>query len=109
MDCGKTYDLAFIMEASGVPICMECGGIVRPDVVLYEEALDQTLLEESAAAISEAHMLIIGGTSLAVFPAAGLVRFFSGEHLVIVNKSSTPQDSFADLRLSEDIAEVFSW
>ncbi|MCL2807515.1 MAG: NAD-dependent protein deacylase [Coriobacteriia bacterium] len=109
LSCKQTHSLAFVMQAEGVPHCEECGGTVRPHVVLYEEALDEALLERAAALIAGANMLIIGGTSLAVFPAAGLVRYFSGEHLVIINHSSTPQDSFADLCIREDIAEVFSW
>ena len=108
LKCGKVYDLDFIMQAKGVPLCEDCGGHVRPDVVLYEEGLSEELLEESAIAIAEADMLIIGGTSLVVYPAAGLVRYFKGDHLVIVNHTPTPQDSYADLCLREDIAEVFS-
>jgi len=109
LKCGKTYDLDFVMQAQGVPLCADCEGHVRPDVVLYEEGLNEALLEESARAIANANMLIIGGTSLVVFPAAGLVRYFKGDHLVIVNRTPTPQDSYADLCLREDIAEVFSW
>jgi len=109
LDCDKTYGLDFVLQASGVPLCTDCGGHVRPDVVLYEEGLNEALLEESALAIAKANILIIGGTSLVVFPAAGLVRYFKGAHLVIVNHTPTPQDSFADLCLRQDIAQVFSW
>jgi NAD-dependent deacetylase len=107
--CKRPYDLDFVLQANGVPACEVCGGVVRPDVVLYEESLDEALLEESARAIARASMLIIAGTSLVVFPAAGLVRYFNGDHLVIVNRTPTPQDSFADLCLHDNIAEVFSW
>lgn len=107
--CKKRYELDFIMQASDLPLCTECGCLVRPDVVLYEEALDEHILGESLRAIAKANMLIIAGTSLVVYPAASLVRYFEGEHLVIINHTPTPQDSSADLCISEDIAEVFSW
>ena len=107
--CNQTYSLDFVMQAEGVPHCDDCGELVRPDVVLYEESLNEALLDESVNAISQANILIIGGTSLVVYPAAGLVQYFSGDHLVIVNHTPTPQDSYADLCLREDIAQVFSW
>ena len=109
LKCRSSFDLDFIVQSAGIPLCTECGGLVRPDVVLYEEALDEEILEKSVSAIARAHMLIIGGTSLIVYPAAGLVQYFSGEHLVMINLSKTPQDSCADLCLYEDIAQVFDW
>jgi len=107
--CYRTYDLDFIVNSEGIPYCVDCGGIVRPDVVLYEEALEEAVLQRSAVAIAQASILIIGGTSLVVFPAAALTSYFKGDHLVIINQTPTPQDSSADLCLKEDIAEVFSW
>ena len=90
-----------------MPKC-ECGGIIKPDVVLYEEGLDNQVISESVQAISEAEVLIIGGTSLSVYPAAGLIDYFRGEHLVVINKSSTPQDRNADLLIKLPIGSVFS-
>ena len=85
-----------------------CGGIIKPDVVLYEEGLNDRTINESVRAISQAQVLIIGGTSLAVYPAAGLIDYFSGEHLVVINKSPTPRDRYADLLIKEPIGQVFS-
>lgn len=93
--------------AEGVPRC-SCGGIIKPDVVLYEEGLNDCTINESVRAISQAQVLIIGGTSLAVYPAAGLIDYFSGEHLVVINKSPTPRDRYADLLIKEPIGQVFS-
>ena len=107
MDCGRFYDFSYMKESSGVPKC-ECGGIIKPDVVLYEEGLDNQVISESVQAISEAEVLIIGGTSLSVYPAAGLIDYFRGEHLVVINKSSTPQDRNADLLIKLPIGSVFS-
>lgn len=107
--CNRPHDLDYVMRTEGIPLCVDCGSLVRPDVVLYEEALDEDLLEESARVIAGAQTLIVAGTSLVVFPAAGLVRYFSGDRLVIINRTATPQDSFAEMCLREDIAEVFSW
>ena len=107
MDCGRFYDFSYMKESSGVPKC-ECGGIIKPDVVLYEEGLDNQVISESVQAISEAEILIIGGTSLSVYPAAGLIDYFRGEHLVVINKSSTPQDRNADLLIKLPIGSVFS-
>ena len=96
------------MKAStGIPRC-ECGGIIKPDVVLYEEGLDNQTINEAVKAISEAQVLIIGGTSLAVYPAAGLIDYFRGEHLVVINKSPTPRDRYADLLIPGPIGQVFS-
>ena len=107
MRCGKFYDLDYIMNTPGVPKC-ECGGTVKPDVVLYGENLDGDVLNGACAAIAGADMLIIGGTSLNVYPAAGLIDLYRGNRLVLVNLSSTPQDSRADLVIHERIGEVFS-
>lgn len=99
--CGKFYPISFIEEAAGqgdgVPSCTECGAIVKPDVVLYEEGLDEATLEGAVRAIQNADLLIVGGTSLAVYPAAGLLRYFRGDNLVVINKQPTPADSMATL------------
>lgn len=105
-DCGALYDMKYIMESEGIPRCEKCGGIVKPDVVLYEEGLDQHTLNEAVKAIKGADMLIIGGTSLAVYPAAGLIDYFSGKYLVLINKASTPRDNMADLVIRDSIGEV---
>ena len=107
MKCGKSYDFAYMKNAKGVPKCT-CGGMIKPDVVLYEEGLDNGVISEAVRAISQAQVLIIGGTSLAVYPAAGLIDYFSGEHLVVINKSPTPRDRYADLLIKEPIGQVFS-
>ena len=112
--CGKTYDAAWIMargheDAQGVPICPLCRGEIKPDVVLYEEPLDDNVVNGAVEAISHADMLIVGGTSLVVYPAAGLTRFFNGGKLVIINRDSTPQDHNADLLISCDIAAAFDF
>lgn len=106
--CHTFYDVHYIKDGTGVPKCEKCGGPVKPDVVLYEEGLDQKTLSASVKFISDADMLIIGGTSLAVYPAAGLIDYFSGDKLVVINKSPTPRDSFADLVIQGPIGEVFS-
>lgn len=108
--CRKKYPLSFIAESTDVPHCTEpnCGGIVRPDVVLYEEGLDQDVIEGAVAAIRRADMLIIGGTSLVVYPAAGLINYYAGKKLVLINKSPTGMDYRADLAISAPIGEVFS-
>lgn len=105
-DCGAFYDMKYIMESEGIPRCEKCGGIVKPDVVLYEEGLDQHTLNEAVKAIKGADMLIIGGTSLAVYPAAGLIDYFLGKYLVLINKASTPRDNMADLVIRDSIGEV---
>jgi NAD-dependent deacetylase len=94
-------------EAKGIPKCT-CDGIIKPDVVLYEEGLNEHTIQESVRAISEAQVLIIGGTSLAVYPAAGLIDYFRGDHLVVINKAPTPRDKYADLLIKEPIGKVFS-
>lgn len=105
--CGKFYDARFILDSEDVPLC-ECGRRVKPDVVLYEEGLDQQTLQDSVRAIQEADMLIIGGTSLAVYPAAGLIDYYHGNKLVLINKTPTPRDNAADLVITESIGEVFA-
>lgn len=105
--CGKFYDLAYIKDSEGIPVCEDCGGRVKPDVVLYEEGLSQNILTESVRAISQAQVLIIGGTSLAVYPAAGLIDYFSGDKLVVINMAPTPRDKFADLLIPAPIGQVF--
>jgi len=107
--CGATQSAEWIMQTSGVPRCPECGGPIKPDVVLYEESLDEDVLLASARAIASCDLLIIGGTSLVVYPAAGLVRYFQGNELVICNLQPTPQDSAADLVCACDIAKAFDW
>ena len=107
--CGAVYPVEWVMEKKGVPHCDACGGPVKPDVVLYEEALDQRLLQESVNLISRADLLVVGGTSLVVWPVAGLVQYFRGDNLVIVNLGATPQDSIADLVINADIAKVFDF
>ena len=106
--CNIFYDAAFIVGSEGIPRCRACGHVVKPDVVLYEEGLDQEILEGAIDAISKADTLIIGGTSLVVYPAAGLIDYFKGEHLVLINKSVTPADNRADLVIHESIDEVLN-
>lgn len=105
MRCKKSYDLKDIVRKTGTPRCT-CGGIIKPDVVLYEESLDDSIMRKSVKHISKADVLIIGGTSLAVYPAAGLIQYFSGHHLVLINKSETPADSMADLVIHESIGQI---
>ncbi len=107
MKCCKFYDSDFIKNSVPLPMC-ECGGLVKPDVVLYEEGLDNEIMENSVRAISEADMLIIAGTSLVVYPAAGLVRYFGGKHLVIINRDTTPMDNSAELVINDKVGEVLS-
>lgn len=105
--CGKFYDARFMMNSQGVPKC-ECGGSIKPDVVLYEEALDDATVTGAVKAISEADTLIIAGTSMTVYPAAGLVRYFSGKHLVVINMSPTSADSSAELLINGRVGELLS-
>ncbi len=105
--CRKFHDAEFIRDSVGVPLCA-CGGVVKPDVVLYEEGLDQDCIEGAVRAIREADMLIIGGTSLTVYPAAGLIRYYRGHKLVLINRDPTPADHDADLCINEPIGQVFS-
>lgn len=105
MKCHKFYDGAFVKAQPDIPRC-SCGGIIKPDVVLYEEALDQDTMNRSVRAISQADLLIIGGTSLVVYPAAGLVRYYRGKRLVLINKGSTSMDQNADLVISLPIGQA---
>ncbi len=105
--CRKPYPPSFINDCEGVPRCT-CGGVVRPDVVLYEESLDEDVLDRSVRYIANADMLIIGGTSLAVYPAAGLINYYRGHRLVLVNRGATPRDGEADLIVRGNIGEVFA-
>lgn len=104
--CGKSYDFEYIKNSDNVPHC-KCGGIIKPDVVLYGEDLDNNIMTKAAKAIHEAQVLIIGGTSLSVWPAATLIDYFYGDHLVIINKTPAQRDNFADLVIREPIGEVF--
>ena len=106
MKCHQFYDLDSMMRSDGVPHCPVCGGMIKPDVVLYEESLDQETIEAAVLAISRADMLIIGGTSLAVYPAAGLIRYYRGNKLTLINKSPTPYDKEADLVIAGPIGEI---
>ena len=102
--CGRFYDAAYVKASPGIPRC-ECGGIIKPDVVLYEESLDSMTIEKSIRAIAEADTLIIGGTSLVVYPAAGFIDYFRGKHLVVINKSATAREVGAQLSISAPIGE----
>lgn len=106
-NCNKFFSLEDLMAQSRVPKC-QCGGIVKPDVVLYEEGLDQITIQKSVRAIANADVLIIGGTSLAVYPAAGLIDYYRGNKLILINKSATPRDSRANLIINEPIGQVLS-
>ncbi len=103
--CGKFYELSAVLESTGVPHCT-CGGTLKPDVVLYEESLDEQVLTAAVTHISRADMLIVGGTSLAVYPAAGLVQYFRGEHLVVINRSGVSRELGAELVITEPIGQV---
>lgn len=107
MRCKKFFPLSAMTGPEPVPHC-DCGGILKPDVVLYEESLDENDINTTLALISHADVLIVGGTSLSVYPAAGFIRYFNGEHLVLINKSSTPYDSNADLLIQAGLGDVFS-
>lgn len=106
--CNDSYDMDFILNSKGIPTCPKCSGTVRPDVVLYEEGLDESVLKGAIDAISKADTLIIGGTSLVVYPAANLINYFKGKNLVLINKSSTSADSRADLVIHDSIGKVIS-
>lgn len=105
--CGKFFGAEYMKAAPGVPHCDACGGDIKPDVVLYEEGLDQQTLEDAVFYISHADLLIIGGTSLAVYPAAGLIDYYRGNKLVLINKSTTPMDARADLLIQAGLGDVF--
>ena len=105
--CGKFYPAEFIRDCDGVPKC-DCGGIVKPDVVLYEESLDQNTIEKSVGAIASADLLIVAGTSLTVYPAAGLINYYRGNRLVLINRDATAYDDQADLVFHESLGNIFS-
>lgn len=106
MDCGEQHSFDFVEQSSGVPIC-KCGGVVRPNVVLYEEGLDQNILSKAVRYITDADVLIVGGTSLAVYPAAGLLQYYKGDKLILINKGQTQADRFAKLVIHQPIGETF--
>lgn len=105
--CHKAFDLDYIVGSHCVPLCDTCGGIVKPEVVLYEESLDEKVMDDAVKYISEADVLIVGGTSLSVYPAAGLITYYRGSKLILINKSATPYDDRTDLVIGGNIAEVF--
>ena len=105
--CRKFFDAAYMKASAGIPVCDVCGGPIKPDVVLYEESLDDGVIAATVRYIREADMLIVGGTSLVVYPAAGLVHYYQGRKLVLINKGATDMDGTADLVLHEPIGEVF--
>ena len=107
MKCHKFYDAEYVFNSDGIPKC-SCGGIIKPDVVLYEESLDENIIDKSIQALSEADLLIVGGTSLAVYPAAGLINYFHGKYIVLINKSATSLDFKANLVFHESIGKVLS-
>jgi NAD-dependent deacetylase len=106
--CHQFHDIKYIMNTAGIPKCENCGGPIKPDVVLYEEGLDEKTMSNAIHFIREAKVLIIGGTSLAVYPAAGLIDYFNGDKLIVINKAPTPRDTYADLLIQAPIGEVFS-
>ena len=107
MRCGKSYNPAYIRDSKGIPLCA-CGGKIKPDVVLYEEGLDDEVVSGAVHAIRSADMLIVAGTSLTVYPAAGLLRYFRGRHLALINRDATPYDDMAELVIHEKVGEVLS-
>ena len=104
--CHEFYDMDYILKSDGIPKCKKCGGIVKPDVVLYEEGLDEMTIRASINAISQADMLIVGGTSLNVYPAASFIQYYRGNKLVLINKSETPYDSRANMLIHDSIGKV---
>ncbi len=106
--CKAFYEAQYILESEGVPLCKNCASVIKPDVVLYEEGLDEAVIMGAIDAIAKADTLIIGGTSLVVYPAAGLIRYFKGNHLVLINKGDTSADQKANLVIHENIGEVFA-
>ena len=108
MRCHELYDVNYILQSDGIPRCEKCGGIVKPDVVLYEEGLDDMTIRASLNAIQKADVLIIGGTSLNVYPAAGFIQYYSGDKLILINKSETPYDRKANVLIHDSIGKVLS-
>ena len=105
--CGKFHSAEFVRDSENIPTC-SCGGIVKPDVVLYEEGLNEDILEKSIVAIENADLLIVAGTSLTVYPAAGLIRYYRGDRLVLINRDETPYDSYANLVFHDSLGNIFS-
>lgn len=105
--CGKFYDASFVRNCDGIPLC-SCGGVVKPDVVLYEESLNEDTIEQSVCAIMEADLLIVAGTSLTVYPAAGLIHYYRGNRLVLINRDVTPYDHRANLCFHQSLGEIFN-
>ena len=105
--CGKFFDLDYIVKANGVPFCDECHGIIKPDVVLYEEALDEKVITEAIRAITKADLLVVCGTSLVVYPAAGFINYFNGDSLAIINRDATAYDRNCDIVIHDDLVETF--
>ena len=106
MKCNKFYDAQYVFESEGIPIC-SCGGIIKPDVVLYEEGLDDETVKNSIIAIQNADLLIVGGTSLTVYPASSLINYFKGKYLVLINRDTTPLDNMANLVINDSLGNVF--
>ena len=106
MKCHKFYDAEYVFNSKGIPQC-PCGGIIKPDVVLYEEGLDENTLENAIISIAKADLLIVAGTSLRVYPASGLINYFRGRNLVLINRDATPFDNKADLVINESLGKVF--
>ena len=106
MKCGKFFPVRYIVSKDGIPYCDRCGGIIKPDVVLYEEGLDSAIIEGSVSAIEDADTLIIAGTSLVVYPAAGLIHYFNGKHLVLINRDPTGADGIAELVIHDSVGKV---
>lgn len=106
MKCNKYYDAKYVFDSNDIPKC-ECGGVIKPDVVLYEEGLDDNIVKGAIDAIAHADMLIIAGTSLTVYPAAGLIKYFNGKYLVLINKDKTNMDNIADLTIHDSLGKIF--
>ena len=106
MKCNKSYSLEYIVQSNSVPVCSECGGLVKPDVVLYEEPLNMTVINNAIRKIASADTLIIGGTSLVVYPAASLIKYFNGKNLILINKSSTQYDDKANIVMNDSIGKT---
>ena len=105
--CHRFFDLSYIIESEGVPKCDECGAIIKPDVVLYEESLDENVINGALRVISQADLLVVCGTSLVVYPAAGFIRYFSGNNLAIINRDATSYDSNCDIVIHDDLVKTF--
>ena len=106
MKCGKFYDAEYVFNSESIPKC-SCGGIIKPDVVLYEENLNEDILDEAIMQISNCDTLIVGGTSLTVYPASGLIRFYKGNKLILINKDKTPYDKLANFVINDSLGNVF--